>query len=138
MWKKQIINQNEISNQEIKNLIYTIRRKHRNCRKNYETILKYTDFSIKYNKKFSILLSENKHNIIKDKNYGGNIFMKTLYYIALTLVIIGAINWLLIGIFKFDLVTSLFGDMSVLSRIVYSLVGISGLISIGIYSKIDK
>ena len=64
--------------------------------------------------------------------------MKTLYYIALTLVIIGAINWLLIGIFKFDLVTSLFGDMSVLSRIVYSLVGISGLISIGIYSKIDK
>ena len=64
--------------------------------------------------------------------------MKILYYIALTLVIVGAINWLLIGIFSFDLVTTLFGEMSLLSRIVYSLVGISGLISIGIYSKIDK
>lgn len=64
--------------------------------------------------------------------------MKILYYIALTLVIIGAINWLLIGLFSFDLVATLFGNMSVLSRIIYSLVGISGLISIGIYSKIDK
>lgn len=64
--------------------------------------------------------------------------MKTLYYIALTLVIIGAINWLLIGLFSFDLVATLFGNMSVLSRIIYSLVGISGLISIGLYSKVDK
>lgn len=64
--------------------------------------------------------------------------MKILYYIALTLVIIGAINWLLIGLFSFDLVATLFGNMSVLSRIIYSLVGISGLISIGLYSKIDK
>ncbi len=64
--------------------------------------------------------------------------MKILYYIALTLVIVGAINWLLIGLFSFDLVATLFGEMSLLSRIVYSLVGISGLISIGIYSKIDK
>ncbi len=64
--------------------------------------------------------------------------MKILYYIALTLVIIGAINWLLIGLFSFDLVAMLFGEMSILSRIVYSLVGISGLISIGIYTKIDK
>ena len=64
--------------------------------------------------------------------------MKILYYIALTLVIIGALNWLLIGLFGFDLVATLFGEMSLLSRIVYSLVGISGLISIGLYSKIDK
>ncbi len=64
--------------------------------------------------------------------------MKTLYYIALTLVIIGAINWLLIGLLDFDLVATLFGEMSMLSRIVYSLVGLSGLISIGLYSKIDK
>ena len=63
--------------------------------------------------------------------------MKALYYIALTLVIIGAINWLLIGLFSFDLVATLFGEMSMLSRIVYSLVGISGLISICLYSKID-
>lgn len=65
------------------------------------------------------------------------VIMKILYYIALTLVIIGALNWLLIGLFSFDLVATLFGEMSMLSRIVYSLVGISGLISIGLYSKID-
>ena len=63
--------------------------------------------------------------------------MKTLYNIALTLVIVGALNWLLIGLFNFDLVATLFGTMSVLSRIVYSLVGISGIISLGIYSKIN-
>ena len=63
--------------------------------------------------------------------------MKTLYNIALALVIVGAINWLLIGLFNFDLVATLFGTMSVISRIVYSLVGISGLISLGIYSKIN-
>lgn len=63
--------------------------------------------------------------------------MKTLYYIVLTLVIIGVLNWLLIGLFNFDLVAMLFGEMSVLSRIIYVLVGISGLISIGLYSKID-
>lgn len=63
--------------------------------------------------------------------------MKTLYYIALTLVIVGALNWLLIGLFSFDLVATIFGEMSLLSRIVYTLVGISGLISLGIYSKID-
>lgn len=64
--------------------------------------------------------------------------MKVLYNIVLTLVIIGALNWLLIGIFKFDLVATLFGNMSMLSRIVYSLVGISGIISLGLYSKINE
>lgn len=46
---------------------------------------------------------------------------------ALTIAIIGALNWGLIGLFRFDLVAFLFGDMSWLSRIVYVLVGISGL-----------
>lgn len=63
--------------------------------------------------------------------------MKVLYYIALTLVIIGAVNWLLIGLFNFDLVATIFGAMSVMSRIVYVLVGIAGLISIGLYPKIN-
>lgn len=63
--------------------------------------------------------------------------MKVLYYIALTLVIIGAINWLLIGLFSFDLVATIFGSMSVVSRIVYVLVGIAELISIGLYPKIN-
>lgn len=63
--------------------------------------------------------------------------MKVLYYIALTLVIIGAINWLLIGLFNFDLVATIFGAISVMSRIIYVLVGIAGLISIGLYPKVN-
>lgn len=64
--------------------------------------------------------------------------MKTLYNIVLTLVIIGALNWLLVGVFKFDLVATIFGNMSLFSRIIYSLVGVSGIISIGLYSKINE
>lgn len=64
--------------------------------------------------------------------------MKTLYNIALTLVIIGALNWLLIGVFKFDLVAAIFGTMSAFSRIIYTLVGISGIISIGLYKSINE
>ena len=64
--------------------------------------------------------------------------MKTLYYIALTLVIVGAVNWLLIGLFDFDLVASLFGVMSAFSRIVYSLVGVAGIISLGLYATINN
>lgn len=53
--------------------------------------------------------------------------MKVIDKIALVLIIIGAINWGLIGFFNFDLVAAIFGDMSIVSRIVYALVGISGL-----------
>ena len=53
--------------------------------------------------------------------------MEIIDKIALVLVIIGALNWGLIGLFSFDLVATLFGEMSVLSRIVYSLVGVAGL-----------
>ena len=53
--------------------------------------------------------------------------MEIIDKIALVLIIIGAINWGLIGLFEFDLVATLFGEMSVLSRIVYSLVGVAGL-----------
>lgn len=58
--------------------------------------------------------------------------MVTLQKIALVFTIIGAINWGLIGIFDFNLVTFIFGDASVLSRIVYILVGIAGIINIGL------
>ena len=62
--------------------------------------------------------------------------MGTLYRIALVLVIIGALNWGLIGFFRFDLVASIFGGQtSAMSRIVYALVGIAGLISIPILAK---
>ncbi len=53
--------------------------------------------------------------------------MKVIDTIALILVIIGAINWGLVGIFNFNLVDAIFGAMSVISRIIYILVGISGL-----------
>ena len=62
--------------------------------------------------------------------------MKKIYIIALTLVIIGALNWLLIGLFDFNLVDSIFGTMSLISRIIYILVGISGIISICIYRRL--
>ncbi|MEI7452506.1 MAG: DUF378 domain-containing protein [Candidatus Falkowbacteria bacterium] len=54
--------------------------------------------------------------------------MKTLNVIALVLVIVGGLNWLLVGLFNFDLVAAIFGNMSILSRVVYSLVGISAVI----------
>lgn len=61
--------------------------------------------------------------------------MKFLDRLALLLVIIGAINWGLIGFFQFDLVAALFGDMSAISRIIYSLVGIAGLYAISFFAK---
>lgn len=59
-------------------------------------------------------------------------------YFALTVAIIGAINWGLIGFFKFDLVAFLFGDLTVLSRIVYAIVGICGLYLISVYGRITS
>ncbi len=58
--------------------------------------------------------------------------MEILQKVCLVLTIIGAINWGLIGLFDFNLVSFLFGDMSMLSKIIYSLVGIAGLINIGL------
>lgn len=56
--------------------------------------------------------------------------MRTLQKICLLLTIIGAIVWGLIGIFDFNLVATIFGDGSTLSRVIYTLVGIAGLINI--------
>lgn len=64
--------------------------------------------------------------------------MKTLDIIALILVIIGAVNWGLIGLFEFNLVDTLFGAMSVVSRTIYILVGISGLWSIRMIAKASE
>ena len=57
-------------------------------------------------------------------------------YCLLTLVIIGAVNWGLIGFFQFDLIAFLFGNMSWLSRIIYAIVGLCGLYLISMYMKI--
>ncbi len=58
--------------------------------------------------------------------------MEILQKVCLVLTIIGAINWGLIGLLDFNLVSFLFGEMTMLSRAVYSLVGIAGLINIGL------
>ena len=57
---------------------------------------------------------------------------------ALAIAIIGAINWGLIGFFSFDLVRVLFGDMSLLSRIVYALVGVSGLYALSYFGRLKN
>ncbi len=62
--------------------------------------------------------------------------MKIINCIALTLVIIGALNWLLVGLIDFNLVDTLFGAGSVLSKIIYIIVGIAGLWSIAFYGKV--
>jgi hypothetical protein len=54
--------------------------------------------------------------------------MKTAYWFALILVVVGAVNWGLVGLFQFDLVAALFGPGSGLSRLVYSLVGLAGIV----------
>lgn len=59
-------------------------------------------------------------------------------YTALTLVIIGAINWGLIGFFQFDLVNFIFGNMSWISRVVYALVGLSGLYLLSLYGRVTS
>ena len=58
--------------------------------------------------------------------------MVTLQKICLVFTIIGAIVWGLIGIFDFNLVTFIFGEASILSRIIYTIVGIAGIINIGL------
>ena len=57
--------------------------------------------------------------------------MKWFDNIALTLVIVGALNWLLVGVFRFDLVAYLFGNLSMLS-----LVGLCGLYLISLFGRI--
>ena len=64
--------------------------------------------------------------------------MKALDYIVLVLVIIGAVNWGLVGFFGLDLVAFLFGSMSILSRIVYAIIGICGLYAISYCGRISN
>lgn len=61
---------------------------------------------------------------------------KIVDYTALTLTIIGAVNWGLIGFFRFNLVTFLFGDMTWISRVIYALVGICGLYLLSLFGRV--
>ena len=65
--------------------------------------------------------------------------MNTLFKTTLVLSIIGCLNWGLVGLFNFNLVEYLLGDGAIITRIVYVLVMISGLVNIGILTKdLDK
>lgn len=64
--------------------------------------------------------------------------MKALNIIVLLLVIIGAVNWGLIGFFGFNLVSALFGSMTMFSRVIYGLVGIAGLYSLSFFGLFNS
>jgi uncharacterized membrane protein YuzA (DUF378 family) len=62
-----------------------------------------------------------------------------LRWTCLTLVIIGALNWGLVGFFQFDLVSAIFGGMSAwISRVIYALIGLAGLYAIIFYERLDS
>lgn len=58
--------------------------------------------------------------------------METLQKVCLVITIVGAINWGLIGLLDFNLVSTLFGEGSMLEKLIYILVGIAGIVNIGI------
>lgn len=64
--------------------------------------------------------------------------MKGLDYTVLTLIIIGAINWGLVGFFGVDLVAVICGSMSILSRIIYAVIGICGLYAISFCDRLKN
>lgn len=84
----------------------------------------------------------NNHKVLTHTNriesYKEDIHMKWFDNTALTIVIIGAVNWLLIGIFRLDLIAWLFGNMSWFSRIVYTIVGLCGLYLISLFGRIGS
>lgn len=53
--------------------------------------------------------------------------LNVLGWVALVLVVVGGLNWALVGIFSFDLVAAIFGEMSALARVVYAVVGIAAV-----------
>ena len=63
---------------------------------------------------------------------------KALDYTALVIAVIGAVNWGLIGLFRLDLVAMIFGQMSLISRIIYVLVGICGLYLLTFFGRVGN
>lgn len=64
--------------------------------------------------------------------------MRTLQKIALIFTIIGALNWGMVGLFEIDIIASLFdGSDSIISRIIYTIVAIAGIINIGLFFDHD-
>jgi len=64
--------------------------------------------------------------------------LNAIDWIAIILLAVGGLNWGLVGIFNFDLVATIFGDMSALSRIVYAVVGVCAVYVLAISAKLGK
>ena len=64
--------------------------------------------------------------------------LSALDWITVILVIVGGLNWGLVGIFKFDLVAAVFGEMAIISRIVYTLVGLSAIYLAAMSGRLGK
>jgi len=64
--------------------------------------------------------------------------LNSLQWVALILIIVGGLNWGLVGLFDFDLVAAIFGMMSALSRIVYILVGLSAIYTLATLGRLTK
>jgi uncharacterized membrane protein YuzA (DUF378 family) len=64
--------------------------------------------------------------------------MNALDWIAMALLIIGGLNWALVGLFQVDLIARLFGDMTPVARTIYALVGVSALYSLFTLSKMGR
>ena len=63
--------------------------------------------------------------------------MRTISIIAMILLIIGGLNWGLVGFFSYDLVAGIFGEMSAISRVIYALVGLSALYLIFVFPTFE-
>ena len=61
-----------------------------------------------------------------------------LEIVSLVLIIVGGLNWLLVGLLSFDLVAAIFGEMSIISRIVYTLVGLSAIYWLTMLGRVSK
>lgn len=61
--------------------------------------------------------------------------MKAIRFLAVVLMVVGSLNWGLVGFFKYNLVDHIFGHMSMLSRVIYALVGLAGLYGIGLICR---
>nr|WP_297350333.1 DUF378 domain-containing protein [uncultured Caldimonas sp.] len=77
-------------------------------------------------------------NPVDNRTAGTSGTFKLLSTIALVLLIVGGINWALVGLLNFDLVAALFGPMSALSRIVYVVVGIAALYGLYILTRLNR
>ena len=64
--------------------------------------------------------------------------LSALDWVALILIIVGGLNWGLVGAFKFDLVAAILGSMSAVARIVYILVGLSAIYTLILLAKLGK